>query len=136
MTLPSHYIDKLALIYVKDKKILCTLNKGKDTWYFPGGKRDPGESDEQALIREIREELSVEVDPSTMKLYGVFEAQAFDKTVGTIVRMTCYTAEFSGELKADNEIERFGFFGYHDKLNKTEAGVKVFDDLFKKGLIA
>lgn len=38
-------IDKIAWIFVKDRKILCTRNQGKDVWYFPGGKREVGESD-------------------------------------------------------------------------------------------
>lgn len=45
-------IDKLAWIYIKDKKILSTRSKGKDAWYIPGGKRELGESDHEALFRE------------------------------------------------------------------------------------
>jgi len=54
-------IDKIALLYLKDGKILSTLSKGKDTYYIPGGKREQGETDEETLIRECKEELSIDI---------------------------------------------------------------------------
>ena len=42
-------IDKLAWIFVKDRKVLSTRSHGKDTHYITGGKREEGESNEQAL---------------------------------------------------------------------------------------
>lgn len=55
------YIDKLAFIYLQDRKLLVTLSRGKDVWYIPGGKREAGETDEQALTREVKEELDVDL---------------------------------------------------------------------------
>ena len=40
-------IDKIALLYWKDGKILSTRSKGKDAYYFPGGKREGNETDVQ-----------------------------------------------------------------------------------------
>lgn len=53
-------IDKLAWIAIDNKMVLSTRSFGKDKFYIPGGKREAGESDEQALLREIKEELNVE----------------------------------------------------------------------------
>jgi 8-oxo-dGTP diphosphatase len=75
----NNYIDKLAYIYIEDRKVLVTLSKGKDTWYIPGGKREKGETDHQALVREVKEELSVDLITDSIKKYGVFEAQAHGK---------------------------------------------------------
>jgi 8-oxo-dGTP pyrophosphatase MutT (NUDIX family) len=102
---PSSYIDKLALILVRDRKQLVARTAGKTAFFTPGGKREDGESDAQALVRECKEELNVEIVPETMKPYGVFQAQAFGKPEGTMVRMTCYTADYEGTLTASSEIE-------------------------------
>ena len=98
-------IDKLAWIYIKDRKILSTRSKGKDAWYLPGGKREAGETDQQTIIREIKEELTADLLPETLKYVDTFKAQAHGKPEGVFVQMTCYTGEYKGELKPSMEIE-------------------------------
>jgi 8-oxo-dGTP pyrophosphatase MutT (NUDIX family) len=131
----KNYIDKLAYIYLKDGKILTTLSRGKDTWYIPGGKRDGNETDHQALIREVEEELTVKLRSETIKHYGTFEAQAHGKPEGTVVRMTCYEAEFDGVLEPSSEVEQMAFVGYEWKENSAPVDGLIFDDLKAKGLI-
>jgi len=129
------FIDKLAFIHIQDKKILMSLSKGKSTWYIPGGKRENGESDIDALSREVKEELSVELTPESIEKFGVFEAQAHGHPEGTVVRMTCYTAEFTSELKAASEIEKFEFFPYSRKSESSFVDHLIFDDLLNKDLL-
>lgn len=128
-------IDKIALIYLKNGKILTTLSKGKDTYYLPGGKREGSETDAETLIRELREELSIQILPATITPYGVFEAQAHGKAEGVLVRMSCYTAEFEGELKPANEIAELDWFTYKDKERTSAVDQIIFDDLKQKGLL-
>ncbi len=129
-------IDKIAFIYLKDGKILSTLSKGKDTYYIPGGKREGNETDEETLIRECKEELTIDIKKDTIKYYGTFEAQAHGKAEGVIVKMTCYMAEFDGELKPDSEIQEMIWLDYSN-LNVKISPVDqlIFNDLFEKGLI-
>ena len=57
-------IEVVAAIIRKDGKIFATqrgYGDFKDWWEFPGGKIEAGESPEQALVREIREELSTDI---------------------------------------------------------------------------
>lgn len=128
-------IDKVALLYVKDGKILSTRSKGKDKYYLPGGKREEGETDLETLAREIREELSVDIVADTARFYGTFEAQAHGKEEGVLVRMTCYTAEFEGELKADSEIADIVWLTCRDMESVSPVDKLIFGDLREKGVL-
>jgi 8-oxo-dGTP diphosphatase len=128
-------IDKLAWIHLKDRKVLVTLSHGKDTWYIPGGKREAGETDHQALIREVKEELTIDLVKESIKEYGVFEAPAHGKPAGTIVRMTCYTADYKGELTPSAEIAQYDYFTHAQKHLISEVDHLIFDDLKAKNLI-
>jgi len=54
----------VAGILERGKEVLACRRRGDQDhagkWEFPGGKLEPGESPEQALVRELREELGVE----------------------------------------------------------------------------
>jgi len=130
------FIDKLAYIYLdSQKQILVTLSQRKNTWYIPGGKREGNETDQQALIREVKEELSVDLIAKTIKLYGIFEAQAHGKSEGTIVRMTCYMAGFDGDIKPSGEIARITYFNFDQKKLCSPVDNLILDDLRSKGLL-
>ena len=129
-------IDKIAFIYLKDGKILSTLSKGKDTYYIPGGKREDNETDEETLIRECKEELFIDIKKSTIKYYGTFEAQAHGKAEGIIVKMTCYTADFDGELQPDSEIQEMKWLDYSNlDVKISPVDELIFKDLYDKKLI-
>ena len=129
-------IDKIAFIYIKNGKILSTLSKGKDTYYIPGGKREGNETNEQTMIRESKEELSIDIKRDTIKYYGTFKAQAHGKAEGIIVKMTCYIADFDGELRPDSEIQEIKWLDYSNLNVKISPVDKlIFKDLFEKKLI-
>ncbi|GHO72883.1 DNA mismatch repair protein MutT [Ktedonobacter sp. SOSP1-85] len=132
----THFIDKLALIYLQDGKLLVTRSQGKDMYYLPGGKLEAGESDYAALSREVLEELNVSLEPGTEHYFGTFEAQAHGKAAGTLVRTTCYSAKIQGEPQASSEIEEIAFVAYTDRARCSTVLQLVLDDLHAKNQLA
>ncbi|WP_313262196.1 NUDIX domain-containing protein [Sphingobacterium sp.] len=126
-------IDKLAWIEIKNGKILSTKSYGKEKYYIPGGKREHGESDIQALTREISEELQVQLIPESIRYMGTFEAQADSHPEGILVKMTCYRAEYTGELKASAEIERMEWLSYSDLDSVSAVDKIIFKQLKEQG---
>ncbi|GLY16472.1 NUDIX domain-containing protein [Kineosporia rhizophila] len=128
-------IDKVAWIHVVDGLILSTLSAGKSVYYLPGGKREPGESDVQTLVREVREELSVDIVVASAVHLKTFQAQAHGRPDGEIVQMTCYTAGYEGDLKPDNEIAELVWFGYADRHRVSPVDQLIFDHLHERGVL-
>lgn len=129
-------IDKVAWIFIQDQKILSARSKGKKTFYLPGGKREEGETDEACLIREIKEELSVDILPDSISLLGVFTDQAHGKAEGVEVKMTCYKANYRGELAVSQEIEEMRWLGMKDMDIISPVDRQIFSYLHEKGELA
>lgn len=126
-------IDKIAFIQTKNGQILSTKSKGKTKYYIPGGKREGNETDEQTLIREIKEELSVQIRPNTIRYMGTFKAQSDGARTGVLVKMTCYKAQYEGEIEASSEIEEVRWLNYKDLAIISEVDKKIFTFLKEKG---
>lgn len=125
-------IDTVAWVRIEDGRILCARPRGKDVFYIPGGKREGAETDIQTLVREIREELTVELAPDTVAHVGTYEALMPD----AVVRMACYTAEYSGAVAASSEIDEIAWFSYADRPHVPPVDQLLFDDLHADGLLA
>ena len=91
-------INVVAAAIEKDGKFFCAQRpEGKSLggfWEFPGGKLETGESPEQALIREIKEELNSEIEIVTY----INEA-SYDYDFGTVVMKTYHAKLISGNLE-------------------------------------
>lgn len=67
-------VDVAAAVVERDGRFLICRRRGVDPdqggspglWEFPGGKREAGETLEQCLVREIREELGCEIEPGRL----------------------------------------------------------------------
>ena len=73
MPLPLLHVSAVALVDTDGRVLLAQRPEGKSMaglWEFPGGKIEEGETPEQALIREIREELAIDTAQSCLAPIG------------------------------------------------------------------
>ncbi len=123
-------IDTVAWVHLENGLVLCARPRGKGIFYIPGGKREGRETDLQTLLREIAEELTVALHPETVRHVGTYQA---DQPPGAVVRMSCYTADYSGTLTASSEIDELAWFCYADRHQVPPVDQLLFDDLNASG---
>lgn len=104
-------IETTLLLMIKDGKILLGEKKkgfGKGKLNGPGGKIEPGETPEQGMIRETREEVGI--TPTKYKEMGTVEFVEWYKGKEQNVIFYLYVAtEYEGKLKESDELKPYWF---------------------------
>ena len=91
-----------------DGRVLLVKHGYTPGWHFPGGGVEPGETCEQALIREMAEEACVAIEPP-LRLHGLFH----NVNVSPRDHVAVYVAgrfRITGERRPDGEILEAKFF--------------------------
>ncbi len=73
-------VNVVAAIIIKDDKVFATqrgYGEFKDGWEFPGGKVEPQETPEAAIVREIQEELDTEIRVDSYLTYVEYDYPTF-----------------------------------------------------------
>ena len=77
---------RVAAAVIRDGDRIFATQRGygpfKDGWEFPGGKVEPGETQEQALIREIKEELETEIEVGRKLIQVEYDYPDFHLSMG------------------------------------------------------
>ena len=124
-------IEVVAAIIRKDDKIFATqrgYGDFKDWWEFPGGKMEVGESPEEALKREIREELSTEISVDEYICTVEYDYPKFHLT------MHCYFCSLISEALHLNEHEAARWLAKNelDRVKWLPADVLVVNEINKR----
>lgn len=115
-------------IIIKDKKVLLVYEKNRNFWGFPKGHMEDGETEIETALREVKEEvgLDVEIDKKRRYTLNYVIGNEIDKTT------VLYIAKAKNEktIMQESEIENTKWCSFEEALNML-----TFDDwkdMFKK----
>ncbi len=106
---------KYGLAVIRDGKLLVVRERGTVKFLLPGGRPHEGESVEEALRREVKEELDADVEDASVTYYGTFEDVAANEP-DTVIQIAVYRGELEGGLTPSSEIEEVAWIGSRHKL--------------------
>lgn len=128
-------IQVVCAVIIKENEILIAQRSEKMKlplkWEFPGGKLKDGENEEEALIREIKEELNIEILPTKRISSHVHDYGSFK------INLIAYLCKYnSGEIELlEHKNFRFVPFEALTDYDLAEADVPVIEELKKHSIV-
>ncbi|CAM5303886.1 NUDIX domain-containing protein [Mycolicibacterium aubagnense] len=106
----GHRTIRIAAAAILDcrGRLLLVRKRGTTTFMQPGGKIEPGEKPEAALLRELNEELGLSFETDALRYLGVFSAEAANEPDATVVA-DLYEVSAIGEPIPAAEIEEIAW---------------------------
>jgi len=126
-------IQVVAAFLVRDGRFLLSCRSSgpySGKWEFPGGKIEPGETEEEAIIREIKEELGMDI--STGKKMGVFTHDYPERTI-EMTLIECVPENEEWQISSDGSHTDFRFVNEEEatSLDVLPLDLKILDFLKK-----
>src|SRR5579862_7074460 len=110
-----------GLVVIRDRKLLLAFSKNKNAWYLPGGKADNNETTSMALIREIKEELNMIIDPKKLDYYTHISAPAFGEYPEIIMEQDCFLYPLDSTPRPGAEIKDIKYFNGNSYSLETQV---------------
>lgn len=129
----------LLVLNEESTKFLVTMKADMSVpfWLMPGGKIEAGETPEQALVREIKEELNCAIEMDSLQHINDYDAPAAGMP-GKMLHIKLYLGRLIGEPAASSEIAKLGWLGKEDTGN-IEASETIRDyiipDLIERDIL-
>lgn len=101
----AYYIDRVAFVHILDGRLLVAYDIHDNRWFIAGGSIRDGETRRQALAREVREELGLEIDPDEPVELGVVVCPAAGRE-NCFVRMYCFLGSLTEMPRPSGEISQ------------------------------
>lgn len=120
---------KSAWIHTLDRRVLVVRSRGNNIFFLPGGGPENQETGKKAVVREMREELAVDLIPRSLRFVRSFEAPSFEFPQKVRVRMRCYTGMYRGTLTPSSEVEEMAWFPFEGRDKTSSVDRLVFDFL-------
>lgn len=130
-------VNKSAAIVIKSRRVLYLRKHGFLFYILPGGKIEKGETEQEALVREMMEELQSRI--KIVDKIGVIQGKGFNKSLDKLetIRLSLYRARLLDKVKLSREIFDMAFIK-HKNIHRyllTPVGIRTIEFLHDKKLI-